>query len=89
MNDLTATAITSNKITSNATAYTSNTITSSISDLSTIIGEAISSSYIPTSYYNAYTTSTVWPPAKAKLETDSNELKINIKKFQIKFNFNL
>lgn len=85
MNDLTATAITSN-----ATAITSNTITSSISDLSTIIGEAISSSYTPT-YYDAYTytTSTLWPPAKAGLETDLNELKINIKKFQIKFNFNL
>ena len=36
---------------------------------------------------NNYTiTTSAWP---TKLETDSNELKINIKKFQIKFNFNL
>lgn len=85
MNDLTATAITSN-----TTAITSNITTSATYDVNTIIGDAICNSYSPT-YYNAYTytTSTVWPPAKAKLETDSNELKINIKKFQIKFNFNL
>ena len=85
MNDLTAAAITSN-----TTAITSNITTSATYDVNTIISEAISSSYTPT-YYDActYTTSTLWPPAKAGLETDSNELKINIKKFQIKFNFNL
>ena len=36
---------------------------------------------------NNYTITTSACPTK--LETDSNELKINIKKFQIKFNFNL
>lgn len=39
----------------------------------------------PDSYNFTITTST----CPTKLETDSNELKINIKKFQIKFNFNL
>ena len=84
MNDLTATAITSN-----VTAYTNNTITSAISDLNVTASNITSSLY--TSIYDpyTYTTSTVWPPAKANLKTDSNELKINIKKFQIKFNFNL
>lgn len=42
--------------------------------------------YDPCNY--VITTSSYFPLI-AKLESDSNELKINIKKFQIKFNFNL
>lgn len=78
MNDLTTTAI------------ASTTTTSTISDICAIAGDAIYNSYKPI-YYDpyTYTISTMWPPAKSGLETDSNELKINIKKFQIKFNFNL
>ena len=43
---------------------------------------------IYSTYYNNYTITTSCPHI-TKLESDSNELKINIKKFQIKFNFNL
>lgn len=69
-----------NKTTSTATSYTLDYIQSTCTGI----------------YYNPYTiqydpcnytiTASAWP---TKLETDSNELKINIKKFQIKFNFNL
>lgn len=57
-------------------------------DTNTLATASISDIY--STYYNNYTitTSTSCPPTE-KLESDSNELKINIKKFQIKFNFNL
>lgn len=45
---------------------------------------------IYSSCYNNYTiTTSISCLPMAKLESDSNELKINIKKSQIKFNFNL
>lgn len=47
--------------------------------------------YLPYNVYSplTYTTTSMYCLPMAKLETDSNKLKINIKKFQIKFNFNL
>lgn len=45
---------------------------------------AYTNPFITTSNWS--TTSLIWP---AQLETNSNELKINVKKRYIKFNFNL
>lgn len=76
-----------------ATSTLADNITTSITtgDISGYI-QSIADRCSSTSYnllgvpYNYTITTSAWP---TKLETDSNELKINIKKFQIKFNFNL
>lgn len=68
-----------NITTSTATSYTSDCIQSTC----TGIYNPYIIQYDPCNYT---ITASAWP---TKLETDSNELKINIKKFQIKFNFNL
>lgn len=71
-----------NKTTSTATSYTLDCIQSTC----TGIYNPYTIQYDPCNY--TITASTSWP-LMATLESDSNELKINIKKFQIKFNFNL
>lgn len=84
MNDLATSTLADNITTSITTGDISGYIQS-------IADRCSSTSYnflgVPYDSCNNYTiTTSAWP---TKLETDSNELKINIKKFQIKFNFNL
>ena len=92
MNDLVANTLTDNITTSITAGDISSCITGDISDCIQSITDRCSSIYynpfgVPYDSCNNYTiTTSAWP---TKLETDSNELKINIKKFQIKFNFNL
>jgi len=76
MNDLAVNTLASNITTSTATNYIQ-----SITDRYIYYPTTVS--YDPCNYI---ITTSAWP---TKLETDSNELKINIKKFQIKFNFSL
>ena len=76
MNDLAINTLASNITTSTAT----NDI-QSITDRFIYYPNTVS--YDPCNYI---ITTSAWP---TKLETDSNELKINIKKVQIKFNFSL
>lgn len=77
MKDLAVNTLASNITTSTTTDYTQSIIDGCCTYNPSII------SYDPCNYT---ITTSAWP---TKLETDSNELKINIKKFQIKFNFNL
>lgn len=94
MNDLATGILADNITTSITTGDLSGCITGDISDcIQSITDRCSSISYNPfgvpydSCTCNNYTiTTSAWP---TKLETDSNELKINIKKFQIKFNFNL
>ena len=92
MNDLATSTLADNITTSITTGDLSGCITGDISDCIQSITDRCSSIYynpfgVPYDSCNNYTiTTSAWP---TKLETDSNELKINIKKFQIKFNFNL
>lgn len=80
MNDLVANTLADNITTSITTGDISDYIQSITTDRCTGI-------YVPYDSYDNFTiTTSAWP---TKLETDLNELKINIKKFQIKFNFNL
>ena len=79
MNDLAVNTLTSNITTSIATDYTQSIIDSCCTGV-------YNHGVIPYDPCNYIITTSAWP---TKLETDSNELKINIKKFQIKFNFNL
>lgn len=79
MKDLAVNTLASNITTSTTTGYTQ----SIIDGCCTGIYNPSIISYDPCNYT---ITTSAWP---TKLETDSNELKINIKKFQIKFNFNL
>ena len=75
MNNLAINTLASNITTSIATDYTSSICTG-------IYNPGV----VPYDPCNYIITTSACP---TKLETDSNELKINIKKFQIKFNFNL
>lgn len=92
MNDLATDTLADNITTSITAGDISSCITGDISDCIQSITNRCSSIYynpfgVPYDSCNNYTiTTSAWP---TKLETDSNELKINIKKFQIKFNFNL
>lgn len=80
MNDLATCTLADNITTSITTGDLSGYIRSITDRCTSIYG-------VPYDSCNNYTiTTSAWP---TKLETDSNELKINIKKFQIKFNFNL
>ena len=84
MNDLATGTLADNITTSITTGDLSSCIQSIADRCSSIYYNPIG---VPYDSCNNYTiTTSAWP---TKLETDSNELKINIKKFQIKFNFNL
>lgn len=84
MNDLTANTLTDSITTSITTDDTSSFIQS-------VTGICSSGYYNPfIAPYDSYNYTTITTSAyPTKLETNSNELKINIKKFQIKFNFSL
>ena len=85
MNNLATSTLADNITTSITTGDISGYIQSIADRCSTSI--YYNSFEVPYDSCNNYTiTTSAWP---TKLETDSNELKINIKKFQIKFNFNL
>lgn len=92
MNDLATSTLADNITTSITTGDLSGCITGDLSSCIQSITDRCTSIYynpfgVPYDSCNNYTiTTSAWP---TKLETDSNELKINIKKFQIKFNFNL
>lgn len=79
MNDLTA-----NTLTDSITTDDTSSFIQSITDTcSSGYYNPLITTYDP---YNYTITTSAYP---TKLETNSNELKINIKKFQIKFNFSL
>lgn len=83
MNDLTANTLTDSITTSITTDDTSSFIQSVTDRCSSGYYNPFVAPYDP---YNYTITTSAYP---TKLETNSNELKINIKKFQIKFNFSL
>jgi hypothetical protein len=83
MNDLATGTLSDNIIT---TGDLSSCIQSITDRCSSIYYNPIGVPYDSCTCNNYTITTSAWP---TKLETDSNELKINIKKFQIKFNFNL
>lgn len=83
MNDLIATTLTDNITTSITTDDMSDCIKSIADTCSSLYCNPFVAPYNP---YNYTITTSAYP---TKLETNSNELKINIKKHLIKFNFSL
>ena len=83
MNDLTANTLTDSITTSITTDDTSSFIQSVTDTCSSVYYNPFVAPY---DSYNYTITTSAYP---TKLKTNSNELKINIKKFQIKFNFSL
>ena len=81
MNDLAV-----NTLASNITTFIATDYIQSVTDSCTGIYNPYIGPYGSCNYSNYNITTSTCP---TKLETDSNELKINIKKFQIKFNFNV